>query len=137
MGSCSVFLARLRQRHGTALTLILCAALIFSSLFVNVGIARAALPSDRDNPRWLSGFAALGGCAIICGGTAYAGAGGGFFFKIVTRSGLGTQCLNCAVDVIQQFQDYWQPQGNVSDGSQCWIASIPRGGATLECGVPR
>ena len=136
MGSCTVYLERLRQRHGTAITLLLCAALLFSSLFVNVGIARAALPADGSDADWLGGLAALGGCAIVCGGTFYAGGGGNYAFKIVSRSALGTQCVSCAVDILNRFQHYWQPQGDVSDGSgECWSVNVPRGGATLQCGL--
>ena len=103
------------RRRGSVLALA--AALLFTSLFVDVGVARAEYPIGWEDPD----LGDLGGCVITCAG----------FFTAKTvalKYGLGAQCLGCAWDQFKEINDWMVAN---SDPEDCWTGVLgnPCGGA--------
>ena len=76
--------------------LALATALLFTSLFVDVGIARAEYAAG-----WDPDIGDMGGCVITCAG----------FFSAKTvalKYGLGAQCLSCAWENLKEINDWMQ-----------------------------
>ena len=76
--------------------LALAVALLFTSLFVDVGVARAEYPAG-----WDPDIGDMGGCVITCVG----------FFSAKTvalKYGLGAQCLSCAWENFKEINDWMQ-----------------------------
>jgi hypothetical protein len=90
--------------------LALAAALLFTSLFVDVGVARAEYPAGWEDPD----LGELGGCIITCAS---------FFISkgpAAIRYGLAGTCLNCAWDQFLEINDWMQS----NDGSNCYTGVL-------------
>lgn len=93
------------KRRGTVLALA--AALLFSSLLVDVGVARAEYPAGWEDPD----LGELGGCVITCAS---------FFLSkgpAAIRYGLAGTCLNCAWNQFLEINDWMQVNADQAD---CW-----------------
>jgi hypothetical protein len=91
--------------------LALAAALLFTSLFVDVGVARAEYPAGWQDPD----LGDLAGCVITC--ASFSGSKG----TAAIRYGLAGQCLSCAWDQFVEIND-WMQQND--DGSTCYTGVL-------------
>ena len=74
---------------------ILAAALLFTSLFVDVGVARAEYPEGWADPD----FSELGGCIGVCGSAI-------LLKGPIAKYGFGASCLGCLWNLAVEFNDY-------------------------------
>ena len=105
---------RIAKTHGPARrtsVLALAAALLFTSLFVDVGVARAEYPVSWEDPD----LGELAGCVITC--ASFFGSKG----TAAIRYGLAGQCLSCAWDQFVEIND-WMQQND--DGSICYTGVL-------------
>jgi hypothetical protein len=91
--------------------LALAAALLFTSLFVDVNIARAEYPAGWEDP----GLKELAGCVITCA-TFFTAKG-----PAAIRYGLAGTCLSCAWDQFLEINDWMQKN---DDGSTCYTGVL-------------
>jgi hypothetical protein len=101
--ACSISAARRTS------ALALAAALLFTSLFVDVGVARAEYPAGWEDPD----LGELGACVITCAG----------FFSAKTAAlkyGLGAACLSCAWNQFLEINDWMQ----TVDGETCYTGVL-------------
>ena len=97
------------RRRGSVLALA--AALMFTSLFVDVGVARAEYPAGWEDPD----LKELSGCVITCAS---------FFISkgpAAIRYGLAGTCLSCAWDQFLEINDWMQAN---DDGSTCYTGVL-------------
>ena len=105
---------RVMKRRGAtrrSSVLALAAALLFSSLFVDVGVARAEYPAGWEDPD----LGDLAGCVITC--ASFFGSKG----TAAIRYGLAGQCLSCAWDQFVEINDWIQTN---DDGSSCYTGVL-------------
>lgn len=91
--------------------LALAAALLFTSLFVDVGIARAEYPAGWKDP----GLGELAGCVITCA-SFFAAKG-----SAAVRYGMAGTCLSCAWDQFLEINDWMQKN---DDGATCYTGVL-------------
>ena len=91
--------------------LALAAALLFTSLFVDVGIARAEYPAGWEDPD----LGEIAGCVITCA-SFFAAKG-----PAAVRYGLAGTCLSCAWKNFQEINDWMQKN---DDGSSCYTGQL-------------
>ncbi len=77
-------------------TLALAAALLFTSFFVDVGVARAEYPAGWEDPDILKD---VGGCIGYCGT---------FFISktALAKYGFGASCLGCVIKLFGELNDW-------------------------------
>ncbi|HEY7471233.1 MAG TPA: hypothetical protein VIE68_02700 [Gemmatimonadota bacterium] len=107
--SARVATSRGARRRGSALALA--GALLFASLFVDVGVARAEYPAGWEDPD----LGELGACIITCA-SFFASKG-----SAAIRYGLAGTCLSCAWDQFLEINDWMQKNG---DGSDCYTGVL-------------
>ncbi len=103
----STLLANGHSARRRSSVLALAAALLFTSLFVDVGVARAEYPVGWEDPD----LGELAGCVITC--ASFFTAKG----PAATRYGLAGTCLSCAWDQFLEINDWMEAN---SDASTCW-----------------
>jgi hypothetical protein len=91
--------------------LALAAALLFTSLFVDVGIARAEYPAGYQDPD----LGDLAGCVVTC--ASFFGSKG----TAAIRYGMLGQCLSCAWDQFMEINEWMQKN---DDGSTCYTGVL-------------
>ncbi|HET6361012.1 MAG TPA: hypothetical protein VFH11_03040 [Gemmatimonadota bacterium] len=91
--------------------LALAAALLFTSLFVDVGVARAEYPIGWEDPD----LGEIGSCIITCA-SFFASKG-----SAAIRYGLAGSCLSCAWDRFVEINDWIQMN---DDGSYCYTGML-------------
>lgn len=107
----STRVAESRSAARRSSVLALAGALLFTSLFVDVGVARAEYPAGWEDPD----LGDLGGCVITCAS---------FFLSkgpAAMRYGLAGTCLNCAWDQFLEINDWMQAN---SDPADCWTGTL-------------
>lgn len=93
MGSTNPSLPRSSRRFVVALA----AAFLFTSLFVDVGIARAEYPAGWEDPDLME----IGACIGYCG-TAFASKGA------LAKYAFGASCLGCVIKLFGEINDWMQ-----------------------------
>jgi hypothetical protein len=91
--------------------LALAAAFLFTSLFVDVGVARAEYPAGWEDPD----LGELAGCIITCA-TFFTAKG-----PSAIRYGQAGTCLSCAWDQFLEINDWMQKN---DDGSTCYTGVL-------------
>jgi hypothetical protein len=93
----------------------LAAAILFTSLFVDVGVARAEYPAGWEDPDLMS----IGACIGYCGAA--------FTVKgVLAKYGFGSSCLGCVINLFGEINDWIQ----ASDPGNCYTGVLgqPCGG---------
>ncbi len=100
-------------RHRSVVALA--AALLFISLFVDVGVARAAYPAGWEDPDLMQ----IGACIGYCG-TAFASKGA------LAKYAFGSSCLGCVIKLFGEINDWMQ----ATDPGNCYTGVLgqPCGG---------
>ena len=103
--------AKSRSAARRSSVLALAAALLFTSLFVDVGVARAEYPAGWEDPD----LGELAGCIITCA-TFF-----GFKGSSALRYGQAGACISCAWDRFLEINE-WMQQND--DGSACYTGVL-------------
>jgi hypothetical protein len=108
--SCTPLASNLRASRRIS-ALALAAAILFTSLFVDVGIARAEYPAGWNDPD----LGEMAGCIVTCA-SFFASKG-----SAAIRYGLAGSCVSCAWDQFVEINDWIETN---YDGSSCYTGVL-------------